>query len=448
VTGSKEITRLEKSAVRLTIKIPNEELRTEYDSFIKEVLRDAQIPGFRRGKVTKDILERKMGSALNEQILNTIVSNSVKEYVESKDTPDENKPLFYQDPVVDGDPKLDLNTDLEFSVIYDVYPKINIEKWSDFDIELNTTEITKDDVQRELDKIRERNAVVMDSDEPVHKGNVVTIDYCELNEDGTVTPGSEREDFVFTVGSEQNYYKIDDELIGFKIGESHDIKKTYPAKFENPEMAGTTKTIRVKVKAIKEKKLPDLDDEFAQDVDEKYKTMSDLKNGITELLNVNLEEGTKYLQYKAVLDKIVEKTPIEPPESMVKYELLNKLEELMSGYGASREDIALSLEKGGNKMAEVLRPAIEKRIITSFITNELVKILGIDVSDADREQEYKTFADKNNKTVDEIKKMIGSNTASIDGIIAERKLVDSLLAKNNFKKGKKVKYLELFPENA
>ena len=167
--------------------------------------------------------------------------------------------------------------------------------------------------------IQERNAVVIDKKEGerVEKDNIVTIDYKELDDSGTAIPGSEREGFVFTVGTGENIYKIDDEIVGMKKDETKEISKTYDAKEENKDLAGKTKKISVTVKAIKLRDLPALDDELAQDVSEKYKTLDDLKKDISKGLESAKNRKIAELKSQSLLEQLVEKNPIVLPKSMI-----------------------------------------------------------------------------------------------------------------------------------
>jgi trigger factor len=451
VVGTSEIQKLEHSAVKLTIKMTKDEVRSEYDKHLKELLKDAQLPGFRRGKVPQAVLEKKAGPSLKEDVLNQIVGETVNGLLKSDTIPKESLPLADSDPQVDGEPKLDLDSDLEFSVIYDVMPQVAIEKWEGFEAEVDEAEVTDEDIGRELEKIRDRNAVVMDrnDDAPAQKGDVVTVDYRELDEAGAVLPDSEREDFVWTLGDGKNVYKIDDEITGMKKNEIKDFEKKYPEDFEDKELAGTTKRLRATLKAVKEKKLPDLDDELAQDVSEKFKTLDDLKKNIQERLETRLVDGLKAMKQAAVLKKIIEANPIDLPESLVKAELGNNVRRMFGNYQLSEAELDRFLETNSN-FAELWRPQAEENLKGQLLVAELLKQQTIEISEAEREQEIENYAKNAGTTTEEVKKVIENNPDALplDGAIRERKLFALIESKNQVKKGKKVKYLDLFPDYA
>lgn len=451
MTGTSEFQKLEHSAVKLTIKMTKEELRSEYDKYLKELLKDMQLPGFRRGKVPPAVLEKKAGPSLKEDVLNQLIGETVNELLKSGKLPEENLPIANSEPQVDGDPKLDLDNDLEFSVIYDVIPQVKLDKWEGFEVEVDEADVTNADINRELEKIRERNAIVMDrnDDAPAEKGDIVTADYCELDAEGEVLSGSKREDFVWTLGDGKNFYKIDDEVVGMKKNETREFEKKYPKDFDDLELADQTKKIRVMVKAVKEKKLPDLDDELAQDVSEKFKTLDDLKKNIRERFEERLEDGLKAMKQAAIVKKIIEANPIDLPESLVKAELGNNIRRMFGNYGLSDADIDRYLASN-HSFGELWRPIAEENIKTQLLVAELLKQQDIEVSEAEREEEIEHHAKNAGITPEEIKKLLETNPDAlpIDNMVREKKVFALIESKNIVKKGKKVAYLDLFPDNA
>ena len=266
-----EFTKLEKSAVKLTVTIAKKDVEESYKSTLSKYVKNAQIPGFRKGHVPASVLERKFGESIKADSFGELIDNALNEVFE-KET--ENRPLPYAQPMMEQVPELDMTKDLTFSVTYDVFPNVEIKSFSGVSVKEPQVTITEDDIAEELKGMQERNAMVIDKkDNTVEKDNIVTINYAELDDDGKVIDGTTREDFVFTVGTGENIYKIDDEIIGMKKDETKEITKKYKKDDADPELAGKTKKITVTVKAVKVRDLPALDDDFAQDVSEKYKTL-------------------------------------------------------------------------------------------------------------------------------------------------------------------------------
>ena len=219
MTVTKEIEKLENSAVKLTITINKKDVAAGYDETLTKYSKNLQLPGFRKGKVPVSVLERKYGDALKNDVAGELIEKALEEvFGEFDKEKSENRPLAYSQPQLDSLPQLDVKKDLVFSVIYDVMPTVKVEDFSGIKIEEPQVEITDEEMNEELKAIQERNAMVLDKkdSEPAANGDIATIDYSELDEKGEEIAGSKREGFVFTIGSGENIYKIDDEIIGMK----------------------------------------------------------------------------------------------------------------------------------------------------------------------------------------------------------------------------------------
>ena len=453
---SKEITRLEHSAVKLTLTVEKDDVRSQYDALINDYVKNVAIPGFRKGKVPREVLERKFGDGLKDEALNKIFGKAITEVFEDESFPKGDQPLPYSTPRLDGEPVLEFDKDLVFSVLYDVLPQLTVGSWKGLEVEVPDVKTGEEDISRELEEIRERNAIVLDRDDnaAAARDDVVTVNYLELDETGSPIAGSERQDFVFTLGSQYNLYQFDDDILGLKKGDTKDIKKSFPADYVHKELAGKTVTVRVTITALKEKKLPSLDDELAQDVDEKYQTLADLKNSIREKLDKNLEKRIREITVSKILEKVLETTPIELPESMVNMELDAKFRALARRFNTSVEDLAKMLPSMGQAPEQLLaewRPEAEKALKSRLIVETLMEELKLEASDEEQQAEIeKIIAGTNNPSDgEEIKKYYEQENVREYLIedIKERKLFELFMAENKVKKGKKESYLEIMSAN-
>ncbi|MDR1428972.1 MAG: trigger factor [Spirochaetaceae bacterium] len=452
---SKEITRLENSAVRLTVTVGNDDVRGQYDEIVADYTRKVLIPGFRKGKVPRDVLVRKFGDALKDEALSRIIGKSVQELFEAPETLGEDvKPLPYTDPELQGEPRLDLENDLSFSVVYDVLPKVELPQWQGTEIEVPDAGIGKEDIDRELESLRDRNALILDRDDDAAAANndVATITYCELNEQGEALAGSERADYVFTLGSGMVAYKFDDDALGMKKGESREFEKTFPDDYDDPVLAGKTKKFKITLTALKEKKLPDLDDDLAQDVNEKFKTLDDLKSDIKDRLDKKLSSRIRELTINAFLEKLLEKTDIVVPGSMMRVELESRWRNLARRFNVGSDQLLNMFGAGSKGYDEILdgwRPDAKKALQSRLIVETMMKNMNIEVSDEELEKEFETLAANADIKVDEVKSYYeqGNMKEYLREDIRERKLFDAVFGDITIKKGKKQKYLDLVGNN-
>ena len=229
-----EFTSLEKSAVKLTVTIAKKDVQESYNGVLTKYTKNAQIPGFRKGHVPANILERKYGEGIKADALSEIIDSSLNEIFE-KET--ENRPLPYQQPAMEKVPELDLTKDLTYSVTYDVFPKVEVSNLSGITVKEPQVTISDKDLENELKAIQERNAVVIDkkADEPAEKDNIVTVDYEEEN-------GEKRNGYVFTIGSGEDagterlrittiVYQITSKMRTPLLEEKYHVKGTEEGKF-------------------------------------------------------------------------------------------------------------------------------------------------------------------------------------------------------------------------
>ena len=322
------------------------------------------------------------------------------------------------------------------------------------EVEVPGAEITDEDLNRELEEIRERNAIVLDRDDSAQaqKDDVVTVDYFELDEAGETLPGSGRQDFVFTLGSGYNIYKFDDDITGMKKGETKEFTKTFPGDFSDSSLAGQTKRLRVTLTALKEKQLPGLDDDLAQDVDEKFNTLEDLKNSIRARLEKNLQRRLKEIKINKLLEKIMENTPVIIPESMIRVEIEGRLRNLARQFNTSSENVMKMLSQSGGGLDNIekeWRPGDEKALHSRLIVETLIEERKLEAGDNEVETELETMAAETGTALEEFKKYYEQDNMKeyLKEDIKERKLFDLLLAENTVKAGEKAKYLDLVSNN-
>jgi trigger factor len=421
---------------------------------LKDYTKNLQIPGFRKGKVPQEVLERKFSDALKQDALGRIVESALKEVFTEENLSRNERPLPYSTPELQDEPDLDFDKDLQFSVVYDVLPEIKVGSWKGIKVEYPYAEVTKEDIDRELEGIRERNAIVMDRDDSAKAktGDVVTINYQIFEEDGATASSFKRDDFAFTLGSNTNFYQFDDDIVGMKKGETKDFEKKFKDDFFETSLAGKSRKVRITLTSLKEKKLPDLDDDLAQDVDEKFKTLDDLKNNIKEKLEKNLEMRLRDVKINELMKKVMENTPVILPESMIKAEIESRWRRLARYYNTSAETMMQMMTRGeGHEEREKeWRETAEKALHSRIIIETLIEEQNMEVSDDDVAKEIEKIAAEANTDIEEVKKHYNDEQAILylKEEIKERRLIDIMLAENTLKQGKKENYVDFISNNS
>jgi trigger factor len=451
---SKTITRLEKSNVRLNLTVPKEDALSQYHDLLKDYSKNVQIPGFRKGKVPQNVLERKFGEELKREALGKIVEKAIEEVFGDENLPQDERPLPYAQPRMEDEPKLDFDNDLSFALVYDVMPSVNIGTWKGLEAEVPEVAVSDEDIARELEELRDRNAFVLDRDDAAEArlGDIVTLNYYMLDDSGNPLPNDNREDFSFTLGTGQNVYDFDNDIVGMKKGETKEITKTYSKEEKPTPFAGETKKIRITLTALKEKKLPELDDDLAQDIDEKFKTLDDLKKNIQDRLGKSLENRLKDYKVSKILEKIIESTPITLPESMVKAEVDGRLRNLARQYGLDLAKMMQILSQGNDGLEDIegkWRPTAERALHSRLIIEKLMEEQHIEASDEDIEKEIESFAAESDMSVEEFKKRYSEDKAIeyIKDEVKEKKIFDLILGENTIKTGSRMNYLDFMQNN-
>ena len=449
MVSDKQVEKLENSSVRLTVTVPKDEVKREYDELVGNYAKNVQIKGFRKGKVPRTVLERKFGDSFKVETAQKVIDSALQEVFQDIDE----KPLPYAQPELEGELDLQPEEPLTFTVKYDVFPDVEVGESTGLTIEEPQVSIKKEDEERELKQLQEQNSVVMEKDSgAVEKDNIVTIDYVELDDDGNEVEDTKREDFVFTVGSGYNLYKIDDEVIGMKTGEEKVIEKEYPEDFEYEELRGQKKKLKINCKLIKERQLPEIDDELAQDISEKYESLDDLKKDIRERLQRSADQRIREQKVDNLMAKIEENTKVEVPESMVYAELAGMWQNFVQQYGGNEEQVEQLLQIQGKSKADILaewREGAEKQLRRRLIVQKLIDEAGIEIPDEEAEEDLKKRAEESGANAEEALEYYKNNNMMdyIKQDLAERKLFDDLFEKNTVKKGKKQSFLDLMQGN-
>jgi len=448
VNATKEVQLLEDSKVKLTIRVPIEDVRKQYDDILKEYTQKAHVKGFRPGKVPADVIVRKLGSSLIDQTKTEVLEKSLSEAFESV----EQKPIPYSTPEIKADGALEIGKDFAFEVIYDTWPKVELGPYSGLEIDQPQWEITDEDLGRELKGIQEQNALFIDKEgSEVEKGNIVNVDYVEM-ETGEEKPGTKREAFVFEVGTGYNVYKIDDEIVGMKKGETKLITKIFPEDFETSALAGKSVTLKVTLNSIKEKKLPEINDELAQDISAKFQNLEDLKADIRAKLEAAVKQTVRSRTVSRILDSIVETSKIPLPQSMVDYQLENMWQEYVSQMRMEEKKLRELLESQGTTM-ETLRnewlPSAEKRAKLQLVISEVAKRENIAIEEGELDAEIAKMAEERKVKMEELKQSLARNNL-VDYMRSNLridKLYDFLLSKTTLRAGEKRKVLDILTAN-
>ncbi len=434
-----KFTDLENSAVQLTLTIPKKTVTEEYQKIVNKYAKTLQVKGFRKGKAPISVIEKKYGSALQEEAMYKMIEAAVEENLENVE--DAYKPLQYSTPTLvdEENLKFDREADFSFALTYDIYPKFAVPEYTGHEIPYPNVIVDDEPIQEELTKLLDQNAVVIEKEGPAEKDSIVTVDYFEIDENDEMIDGTKREDYVFTIGSEYNIYKFDDDIIGMKAGDTKIVEKIFAEDSEIKEYAGKTVRVNVTVKVVKQRDIPELDDEFAQDVSEDYKTLDDLKQATRKKLEESLAARIREAKISNLYDKLLENLTISIPESMIKAEQENSWRNFSSQAGMSEEQLLQILGMQGQTKDNLLndwRPQAEKSLKIQLMVDKITENEKIQVEDEEVSENAHLFEGIEDVRQKEYYQLLWKEDRKM------QKTVDLLLEKNTFKEGETAAYAE------
>lgn len=434
----------ENAEVKLSVTIAAPEVQRVYDVTVAEHCRTVRIKGFRKGKVPRDVLIRKVGDALLAETSERIISEAAQEALQAAEHP----PIRSSSPHVKTDQSLVIGEPFEFDLLYDTKPAISLGSYREIDVMRPRFRIDDVDMERELAMIRDQNAVVVEKhSDVVESGDVVEIDYVEVN-GGTPIVSTRREGFVFEVGTGYNLHRIDDDLIGMRVDESRDIDKSYADDFEEESLAGRSLVLRVRVRRLREKQLPELDDDLAQDVSDRFETLDDLKADILERMTQNGDRIVRERLISSILNAVAESSVVPLPRSLVDTGLTADWQGMVARYGGNERRVIQEIERSGtdrDTLMEQWRPDAEQRTRLLLVTDRLAEEEGVEVSDNEVEQELRRRAEERSIDVDKLREAYERNElmSSVGADLRNEKLFDRLIEIATVKDGEELSYVDL-----
>ncbi len=433
------IKELENSSVALTVTVGTQAVEKDYREALKKYASTIQIKGFRKGKAPVSVLESKFGKAIREESSFNTIEEALKEAIEQID--DKHKPLSFSTPVLQDEESLlpfEADKDLTFTVHYDVMPTVTLSQYKDFEITIPKVRVDDATVDAEIQKLLQQNAMVIDKDGEAAMGDIATVDYVELDEAGDEVAGTERKEFSFTLGSGTNFYQFDEEMVGMQVGEEKKLAKSYGEDSTVEGYAGRSITLRVKLLSLRLRDVPELDDEFAQDIKDEYKTVADLMAATREKLEKVLDEQLTAAKLEALTDKLIESTPIDLPQSLIDFEAEQSWKRYLRQLGLGEEQVLQFMTFQGKDREEMLAPMKKQADETLRLQLIMDKIKDAEQFEVD-EAEVQKALDEQAKGMSDVEQL-ARQRSMIEDEMRFSQVGPFLLEHNTFIEGDEVSY--------
>ncbi len=399
---SVQVEKLEKSMAKLTIEASAEDFAKAIEKAYQKNKSKISLPGFRKGKAPRKMIEKMYGTGIfYEDAANELIQTAYPDAAKESGLEIVARPEIDVVQIEDGKPFI-------FTALVAVKPEVTLGQYKGVEVEKKNAEVTEDEVNAEIDRVRESNArTVVVEDRAIEDGDIATIDF-EGFVDGVAFEGGKGTDHPLTIGSHSFIDNFEEQLIGKNTGDEVEVNVTFPEQYQAEDLAGKPATFKVVIKEIKKKELPELDDEFAQDVSD-CETVDEYKEDVKKKLLENKEAALKREKEEAVVSKIAEDAAMEIPAQMIEEQarqLVNNFAQQMQSQGLSMDQYMQFTGMTIDKMLDEMKPQAETRIKNQLVLEAVVAAEDIKATEEEIEAELVKMADAYKMEVDKLKEMI------------------------------------------
>lgn len=418
---SVQIEKLENSMAKLTIEASAEELEKALENAFQKNKNKISIPGFRKGKVPRQMIEKMYGPAIfYEDAANELIPQAYEKALDECEEDIVSSPEIDVTQIEKGKPFI-------FTALVALKPEVKLGKYKGVKVDKADTEVTDEEVDAEINKEREHNARNIEvTDRAVKDGDMTVIDF-EGFVDGVAFEGGKGENYPLTIGSGAFIPGFEEQLVGAEIGKEVEVNVTFPEDYQAEDLQGKAAVFKCTVKEIKEKELPELDDEFASEVSE-FETLAEYKSDVKDKLTEKKVKEAKDAKEAAVIEAIVNDSEMEIPEPMLttqQRQMVDEFAQRMQMQGLSMEQYFQFTGATYDKMIEQVKPQAERRIKSRLVLEAIVKAENIEASEEEYEEELKSMAEAYQMEVEKVKEMLPKkSTEQIKQDIAVRKAAE------------------------
>ncbi|WP_066194478.1 trigger factor [Gracilibacillus timonensis] len=408
----------------LTIEVDADKFDKALDQAFKKVVKQVQVPGFRKGKMPRGMFEKRFGvESLYQDAVDFILPGEYSAAIDETGI----EPI--DQPEVDIE-QIEKGKNLIFTAKVSVKPEVTLGEYKGLEVEEESTEVTDEDVDAEIQQQQEQQAeLVVKEEGAIEDGDTAVIDF-EGFVDGEAFEGGQAENHSLEIGSNSFIPGFEEQLIGKQTGEETEVEVTFPEEYHAENLAGKNATFKVKIHEIKAKELPELDDEFAKDVDEEVETLEELKEKTKKRLQEQKENQAETNKRESLVQQASDNAEVDVPDVMVQSELdrmLQEFEQRLQMQGMTLEMYTQFSGQDEDALKEQMKEDAAKRVKTNLTLEAIAEAEDVEVTDEDVEKELESMASMYNMEIDQIKQALGGNAAALQDDLKFQKAINVLV---------------------
>lgn len=407
----------------LSVTVPAEKVDKAIDQAFKKVVKQINVPGFRKGKVPRPIFEQRFGvEALYQDAVDILLPEAYGEAIDETGIKPVDQPEINVTSIEKGKEMI-----FEANVV--VEPEVQLGDYKGLEVEKQDVELTDEELQESIDhQLGHLAEMVVKEDGAIENGDTVNIDF-DGYVDGEQFEGGQAEGYDLEIGSGSFIPGFEEQLVGVKTGEEKDVNVTFPEEYHAEELAGKEATFKTKVNEIKYKDVPELTDEIANELDSEANTVDEYKENLRKRLTEQKETDAENNQKEEAINKAANNASIDVPDAMINTELDRMVQE----FGQRMQQQGLNLEtyfqisgQDESQLREQMKDDAEERVKTNLTLTAIADAEDIEVSDDDIDKELEKMSEQFNISVEDIKQTLG-NTDIVKNDVRIQKVIDLLV---------------------
>ena len=414
----------------LTVEVEAAKFNDALDQAFKKVVKDVQLPGFRKGKVPRGLFEQRFGvESLYQDAVDIVLPEAYTAAVEETGISPVDQPDVDVTQIEKGEP-------LIFTAEVTVKPEVKLGDYKGLEVEAEDIEVSEEDVNEEIENQRQRLAeLVVKEEGAVEDGDTVVIDFEGFIGEEAFEGGTGK-NHTLEIGSGSFIPGFEEQLIGKETDADTEVNVTFPEDYHAEDLAGKEAVFKVKIHEVKTKELPELDDEFAKDVDEEVETLAELTEKTKDRLTEQKKTSADNAKREALINQASEGAEIDIPEVMIENELermVSEFEQRLQQQGMTLEMYSQFSGQGQDELKEQMREDAQKRVQTNLVLEAIYDQEGLEVSDEDIDKELESMSSMYQMDVEQLKQMLGGNTDMLKDDLKFSKAIDFLVENSKVK---------------